>query len=350
VPADRGGVSRFARGRVVAVDMERAGLQRLRVQLGDGIATAFALTELIGSCEIDDQVILNTVAVELGLGSGGDHIVHWNLSRETLEPTSNGHLLKLRYTSLQFPAGTDELDHPECDSPLGGAVVVACTLHSQLRPVVAGIHAIDPTLRIAFVQTDGGALPLALSDDVAELRSADRLVATVTAGHAFGGELEALTVASALAMAVHVGGADVVVAGLGPGVAGTGTTLGNTALDAVGVIDTTVAIGGTSVLCARISEADPRKRHRGLSHHTSTVARLSHATPLVARSPGLPPAVHGVEIVEPDRFEDLSTVSISSVEVPAGHRMMGRTRHEDPSAFEAAICAGVLAARLTRSA
>ena len=28
--------------------------------------------------------------------------------------------MKVRYTSLQFDAGTSELVHPECDRPLGG--------------------------------------------------------------------------------------------------------------------------------------------------------------------------------------------------------------------------------------
>jgi len=334
-------VSRFRTARVVEVTSERRGLQRLQVDPGAGPVPAFVLTELVGRCEVGDRVVVNTTAVELGLGTGGDHVVHWNLERDSLAEPGADHVLKLRYTSLQFEAGTSELDHPECDRPLDGAPVVACTLHSHLVPVVAGVHAVDPGLRVVYVQTDGGALPVALSDDVDRLRASGGLTGTVSAGHAFGGDLEALTVASGLALAVHTLGADVVVAGVGPGVAGTGTANGSTALDAVGVVDLAAATGGRPVLCARLSEADPRDRHRGLSHHTRRVADLTHARALVARSPGLPEALDGVEVVDLPP-EDRPTTAV----VPSGHRIMGRGPDEDPVAFEAAVAAGVLAARL----
>ena len=337
-------MSRFRTGTVVEVTSRRPGLERLLVDLGEGPVPAYALTELVGDCSAGDRVVLNTAAVELGLGTGGHHVVHWNLARDGIVEPGPDHVLKLRYTSLQFEAGTSELEHPECDEPLPGTPVVACSLHSHLVPVVAGIHARAPGARIAWVQTDGGALPLALSDDVATLRADGRLVGTVSAGNAFGGDLEAVTVSSALALAVHVLGADVVVAGVGPGVAGTGTRNGTSALDAVGVVDFAAATGGRPVLCARCSSAEDRGRHLGLSHHTRSIAQLTHARPLVARSDAVPGDLAGVEVVTLDERTDPP----AAVDVDDAHRIMGRSRAQDPVAFEAAVAAGLLAGQLAQ--
>ncbi len=140
---------------------------------------------------------------------------------------------------------------------------------------------------------------------------------------------------------MHVLAADVVVAALGPGVAGTGTALGTSALDAVGVIDLTDSLGGVPVLCVRVSDADPRARHRGVSHHTRTVARLSHAVPLVAALPGGAPGIDGVRPVE------LTGTQMEAVEragIDPGHTSMGRTAREDAAPVRHAVAAGVLAA------
>ena len=45
---------------------------------------AYCLTDLIGPCAIGDRVVVNTTAVDLGLGTGGFDVVHWNLSRDGL--------------------------------------------------------------------------------------------------------------------------------------------------------------------------------------------------------------------------------------------------------------------------
>lgn len=331
----------FRTGRVVRLTSSRPGLQRIVVSIDGEEHPAVSLSGLTGEVDVGDEVVVNTTAVDLDLGTGGDHIVHWNLARTGLDLPGPDHVLKLRYTSLQADAGTSELRHPECDEPLDGTPVVACTLHSQLAPVVAGIRAVDPSLRIAYVQTDGGALPLALSDSVAALRDRAELCGTVSTGSAFGGDLEAVGVASGLGLAVHVLHADVVVAGLGPGVAGTGTALGTSALDAVGVIDLADSLGGVPVLCVRVSEADPRERHRGVSHHTRTVARLTHAVPLVAALPDGPSGLDGVRPVELTRAQ---LRSLDRAVVDPDHTSMGRTAREDPAPNRHAVAAGVLAA------
>ncbi len=72
----------FRSGKVVTVLSQRKGLQRVEVDLGSGPERAYVLTELTGTVADGDDVVVNTTAVELGLGTGGWHVVHWNLARE----------------------------------------------------------------------------------------------------------------------------------------------------------------------------------------------------------------------------------------------------------------------------
>lgn len=338
----------FRSAEVVAILEERPGLQRCAVRLPDGSrARAYALTDLVGDCAVGDQVVLNTTAVELGLGTGGWHVVHWNLARDSLDRPGRGHVMKLRYTSLQLDAGTSEPAHPECDRPLGGVPVVVCTLHSQMAMVALGFADRAPGRRLVYVMTDGAALPLAMSDLVAALLRRGLLAGTVTAGHAFGGDLEALGVPSALGLAVHVLGADAVVVGMGPGVAGTGTTLGTTAVEAAPALDAAAALGGVPVLCVRASDGDGRLRHVGVSHHTRTVARLTSAAPWVAPVPDEVAELDGVRVAEalavpdPARLLEVADLRVTT---------MGRGPERDGLFFRAATAAGVLAAQLVTGA
>jgi hypothetical protein len=318
----------FRTGRVTAITSERPGLQRIEV---DG-EPAYVLTDLTGDVAIGNDVVVNVTAVELGLGTGGWHVVHWNLARRGWRRPGRGHVMKLRYTSLQADTGAfDEADTGDegvAPRPLDGTPVVVCSVHSQLAPVVAAARASDPTCRVVYVMTDGGALPIALSDLVAALRDRGLLDATVTAGHAFGGDHEAVNIASALTAARHAADADLIVVGPGPGLVGTGTTLGTTALDAVTALDMAAALGGRPVLAQRMSSADPRDRHRGVSHHTSTILDLvaRRAQVLVAEPAATPPPLAGIDVTH-----------------------MGRSPDDDPLFFAAAAGAGAAAVRLRRS-
>ncbi|HPB46423.1 MAG TPA: DUF3866 family protein, partial [Microthrixaceae bacterium] len=103
----------FRTGTVTSVVSERAGLQRVEVLMPDGAtARAYVLSDLLGTVAVGDEVVCNTTAVDLGLGTGGSHVVHWNLSRRELHLPGPDHVMKLRYTSLQSDVGTSELLHP----------------------------------------------------------------------------------------------------------------------------------------------------------------------------------------------------------------------------------------------
>jgi hypothetical protein len=329
-------VPSFRTATVSEILEQRPGLQRV---LADG-ERAYVLTAQVGEVAVGDEVVVNTTAVDLGLGTGGWHVVHWNLSRRELHLPGPGHIMKVRYTSLQSDVGAAE-EHHDVPADLAGTPVVACTLHSQVPLVAAAFLAERPDARITYVMTDGAALPIALSDLVVAMRAAGLIHATITAGHAFGGDLEAVSMPSALTLGAHLTEADLLVVGMGPGVVGTGAPLGTTAVEAAAVLDATVALGGRPVCCVRASGVDPRERHRGVSHHVSTVLDLTRSRTAVATVPEarLERDDHDVVVVDP--------VGVAGLLAERGVRVtsMGRGPEDDPLFFDASAAAGTVAAR-----
>ena len=325
---------RFATATVTEILADRPGLQRVSTEAG----RAYVLTELVGPVAEGDRVVLNTTAVDLGLGTGGWHVVHWNLARDSWDRPGPGHIMKLRYTSLQADTGAAEEDHAEMPEALDGLPVVACSLHSQMAVVAALVRHLRPATRIAYVMTDGAALPAALSDLVYELREREVLDVVITAGNAFGGDLEAVSVPSALALARHVAKADLVIAGMGPGVVGTASSLGTTAVEAASILDAAAALGGRAALCSRASGADPRDRHRGVSHHVHTVLRLVQSEPELPLPADLAGELATAAAVDaPDAAPVLDALGVKVT-------TMGRAPADDPVFFAAAAAAGAWAA------
>jgi hypothetical protein len=319
--------------RVAEVLSHRPGLQRVRL---DDDSRAYALTQLIGEVAVGDDVIVNTTAVDLGLGTGGWHVVHWNLARRELHQPGPGHIMKVRYTSLQADTGTTE----EVDGAvgtgvphLGGVPVLVGSLHSQLGVAAAVIAHLRPGTRVSYVMTDGAALPIALSDLVAELQTRRLLVGTLTAGQAFGGDLEAVSVASALQIAVQVQQAELIICTMGPGVVGTGTALGTSALEVASILSFASRLGGRPIAMLRASEADTRDRHRGISHHSITSLGLTQPPVDVPVPPEL-------TVPATQRFADHRVIEIQPVDAAAaldeaGLRVttMGRGPTDDPLSF-----------------
>jgi hypothetical protein len=331
----------YRTGTVSQILGARRGLQRVEV---DG-EPAYVLTQLIGDVDVGDRVVVNTTAVDLGLGTGGWHFVHWNLSRDDVKTDSGGHVMKLRYTSLQADTGVAE-ESDDVPTTLGGVPVIALALHSQLACAAAAIKACDDALRVVYVMTDGAALPLALSDLVADLVYEGVVDATVTAGHAFGGDLEAVNLRSALTVARHRLQADVIIAGMGPGSVGTSTTLGYSGIEVGGIVDATNDLGGRAIAALRVSEADPRPRHQFVSEHSVVALTTATHTPVFVAVPsgteGLPdlgPHAFVSEVDEPDAVTFLHRRGITPT-------TMGRTPGDDPRAFEFAAAAGAYAALL----
>lgn len=332
---------------MLAVRREWPGAVDLAVRVGETEVPALAYPALVGRPHEGDAVLLNAGAYELGLGTGGFALVVAVPGRLPRDPDGPGHLVKARYTPLQATVlGVDEPASPHHDALrdadcLDGMPVVVADLHSALPAVLAGLYAERPATRVVYVMTDGGALPLWFSRTVAGLREAGWLVGSVTAGQAFGGDLEAVTVHSGLLAARHVLGAEVAVVAQGPGNLGTGTRWGFSGVAAGEAVNAAAVLGGRPVAALRVSEADPRERHRGMSHHSRTAyGRVALAPADVPVPAGLPLDLEALE--ERHRVVEVPVDGLEAAlrAVPVPLSTMGRGLDEDLSYFLTAAVAG----------
>lgn len=378
---------RGARELEVTLDRPLPGRDAAGAATEPATVRALAYTDLVGDPGPGDALLLNVSALARGLGTGGYALVVGPASAGTpLPPDPDpgpGHLVKARYTPLQtMVLGVDEQESPhhttlaDADS-LDSMPVVVADLHSALPAVVAGLrHAHAATgaspdkLRIAYVMTDGGALPAAFSRTVAALRDADWLTTCVTVGQAFGGDLEAVTVHTGLLAARHVAGCDIAVVAQGPGNLGTGTRWGYSGVAAGEAVNAAATLRGRPVASLRVSGADPRDRHLGISHHSLTAytrvalapadvpvpvpdtgledlpawgAPLTHRIREQAKTLAAPGSTRHTLVDVPTDTTLLDTLRTA----PGGLRTMGRDLDADPASFVAAAAAGIHAHRLT---
>jgi Protein of unknown function (DUF3866) len=335
---------------------------------------ALAYTDLMAVPAVGDRVLLNVAALERGLGTGGYALVIAVLDAEgrvtAQPPQPRGHLVKARYLPLQaMVAGADEQGSAyhellaDADS-IDAMPVVVADLHSALAPILLAIEYDRPGTRVVYVMSDQGALPLAFSRSVADLRTAGLLAGTVTVGQAFGGDLEAVTLHSGLLAARLALDAEIVVVTQGPGNLGTGTRWGFSGVNAGEAINAAATLDGRPVATLRISGADLRERHRGVSHHSLTAyGRVAMypadvAVPDLAGDPSpamaaLAQAVAaGVRELSRHRLVMVELTGLRTVlaESPIRLSSMGRSLDDDPGYFLAAAAAGRHAATLLDTA
>lgn len=326
---------------------------------------ALAYPALTGTPRPGDRVLLNTTALDLSLGTGGYAFVVAVPDRLPPDEPLPGHIMKARYTPLQTAvASADEQGSPhhealaDADSVDGMPVIVA-DLHSALPAVLAGFFPRtdtpdSPAPRVAYLMTDGGALPGMFSMAAAGLREAGWLAGTVTTGQAFGGDLEAVTVHSGLLAARHVLGADAVIVAQGPGNLGTGTRWGYSGVAAGEAVNAAAALGGRPVASLRLSDADPRERHRGISHHSLTAYGRVALAPADVAVPDLPGpfgeriAAEAAPLGERHRLVTVDTAGLEDAlrACPVRLSTMGRGLDDDRAYFLAAAAAGRHAATL----
>ncbi len=366
----RPGGGRFA-------DADAPPEQQLVVELA-GVAgaarrPAVADVALVGRCEVGDEVIVNVEALDLGLGSGGFDVVHANLTRGLAgQGDGAANVMKLNYTSLQHavvPIEEEQLQLP-VEKP-----VAVLALHGQLAAVAWAFARGAPARRLGYIQTEGGALPGGHSRTVRELRARGLLAGHITAAAAFGGEAEAITTAGALHHALRSLGWDAAVCGPGPGIVGSSSALGHGGMAALDSAHVALALGCPTVLVARMSSGDDRRRHRGISHHTLTVLDLLLAPVTVALPPGMRSpvgadlraglgAVFGgavsarpalaLEVERPVRITRHDWRR-AAVDLPAyaasglPSETMGRMLAQDPLFFGAALAGGATLAELAGS-
>ena len=313
------------RGRVTAVVSRAEGLVRIEV---DG-APCVAYPRLTGPVALGDEVIVNIQARELELGSGGFDVLYANMTRG-LELAAEGgaHVMKLPYTPGQAAAVHAE-EGRALPETLDGLPVVCCSLHSQLAPVCAGI---GDGLRLAYVQLPGGALPVSLSDTMRTLRERGLVATSVGVDACLDGDVQCVSVASALLWCAAEG-FDAVVCGIGPGIVGTGSEPRSPR-----------ARAGWCAL-------RPRPPNRALCWGSGCPPKGGAAAPRRRGSDGTmsahravaawPRGVEAPEWLRPREEIDSSGWRDACAELPLSH--MGRGIDEDALFFAAAFAAGRLA-------
>lgn len=359
------------RGKVLAIQRTTAFMQELMVAIDGESAPAVNYRHLSPDVFPGDLVELNTTAVDLGLGTGGVHFVITCIDGcersevSSIEPERkvDGHIMKLRYTPLQLATLCAEEENSSYHNLLKHAdslesmPVMVASLHSLIAPIaVVFQHTVPKPARLVYIMTDGAALPVGFSRLVALLKSRRLITATITIGHAFGGDLEAVNIYSGLLAARHVLKADACIVAMGPGVVGTGTPFGTTAIETAAILDGVNALGGRPVAVPRISFADERTRHHGLSHHTITaLGRLCYTNCFVP----IPLLPNDEERILREQIQTGNLMRHAISRVDADHTLellkayeirvtsMGRSPADDPAFFRAGGAAGWLVANWT---
>jgi hypothetical protein len=345
------------RGVVVATDP-------LEVEVSGERRPAWADQVLLGEMREGDEVVVNVAALDLRLGSGGFDVVHVNLTRGLDGAERNEeHVIKLNYTSLQHPVepveeasgafvthrGTNapgERKTLDLSSRRSQVRVLVLPLHGHLAPAAWAAHQANPDQKVGYVQTGGGALPGSLSRDLRDLRERGLLCGDITAAPSYGGEHEALSTIGALDAAARLGW-DAVLVGPGPGIIGSDTEYGHGGMAALDSAHAALSLAMPTLISPRLSSADSRERHRGLSHHTQTVLELLLAPVVVAVPEGDSEAASELEAAAADRHRLLVAAADPDGYLASGlpTTTMGRSLAEDPLFFAAPLAAGSLIAR-----
>lgn len=352
-------------GIVQSVLEKEESMERVSVAVNGKMVDAINYLNLTGPAVPGDSVILNSTALYLGLGTGGVDFVYHNNSQPLPPFRKGGHIMKLRYTPWQVKvlsceeAEAGNRGRLRRFSGLNGMPVLIGELHSMLAPAAAVVKYYRPGCRVVYIMTDGAALPLAFSRTVWELKKKRLIDNTVTCGHAFGGEYEAINLYSALAASRVLLEADLAMVMMGPGNAGTGTRFGFSGMEVGEHINRVTALSGIPLVIPRISFADGRRRHRGISHHTLTALSVAAYTPAHIVLPGMGASRlrlvlqqmknrklllrHRVRVVKtPPVVEIMKRLQLNPAE------SMGRGYQEDPLFFDAAAAAALTALRLLK--
>lgn len=344
----------FTKGTVTEILSQSKQRQDIMVKTERGLEKAINLLEVTGPCRVGDRVTVNTTAVDLNLGTGGWHFV-MAVHERSASLHGSGHIMKARYTPVQGRVHSIE----EEDSPyhyifqggytLEGMPVAVGTLHSMLAPFSFAFKEYCPDKKLIYLMSDGAALPLGLSKIVPILKERGLIDEVITFGHAFGGDREAVNIFSALLGAKHMCRGDAAVVLMGPGVVGTNSKWGTTALEQGDYLNAVQILSGVPIALVRMSEADERPRHFGISHHTLTVlldlARPGCVVPLpkvfAERGESLSALEQRHEVVWKDTEELFDDLIQSGLELST----MGRTPHDDALFFHGALAGGKAAAQ-----
>ncbi|MCL6473222.1 MAG: DUF3866 family protein [Firmicutes bacterium] len=350
------------RASVKEIKKERPGYIEAVVDVEGEAHRAICYSSIIGDIKPGDSVIVNTTAVDLDLGTGGFHFILWNLSKDSVNAKDGGHIMKLRYTPFQIKCLAVEEEQSKHHKALKDAEdirrmpVIIGTLHSQLPAAAAVFKELQPKKKIAYIMTDGASLPIAFSNIVADLLSSNIVDSTITVGHAFGGDYEAINIYSGLVAARYAADADVAIVCMGPGIVGSNTKLGFSGIEQGQIINAVNSLKGYAIAIPRISFADKRKRHYGISHHTMTALKIAAISRAIVTIPKMDEEKTNYTDIQVLKEEIDKTHKIERIDARLtldvlkkrglSPTTMGRTVEEEPEFFMAAGAAAIYAARI----
>lgn len=244
---------------------------------------AISFKAFVKPLKTGDRILLNTTATELGLGTGGYDFVMSCLQDEpfSFEDENCSHIMKLNYTPCQFSTPfleeTNEFDvalemHRK-EGKLKSKVIVI-TIHSHLIPLLLGLKESFRNSKTAVIVDDSSSLPVLISDALSFCKNEGLLQATISCGNSFGADYESLNLASAMIFASFALDAEFVIITPGFGIKGSGKKFGHSAIRQAEALFYAQSLKSFSCLVPRVSGADSRKRHRGVSHHTLEILEL----------------------------------------------------------------------------
>lgn len=267
----------FKEGVVTKVIESDKDIDWIELNINGKVSRGVNYKSLTGNIDVGDEVIINTTAVELNLGTGGQHFIIHNKKNTQQNIEGKGHIMKLRYTPIQLKClATEEQNSPYHDEiknfeDLNKSIFIAGTLHSMLAPLATTIKFLRPELKINYIMTDSGALPINFSKTVKSLKDKGIIENSITVGHSFGGDFECINVYTGIITAKEVLDSDITIITMGPGIVGTSTKYGFSGIEQGYIIDAINSLGGTSIAVPRVSFKDSRDRHYGISHHSITI-------------------------------------------------------------------------------
>lgn len=255
-------------------------IQLIEVVIDKKTETAINYFKQTGRCNINDRILVNTIGVRLGLGTGGYHIVYYVIDSKEKAlicyDKKFGHIIKMKYTQIQTRVKAIEEEERYREffiSPLniGAKPVIFASLHSMLPAVVSVIKDKNPNVNITCIYTYGGAMNCQNSFILRELKYKRLIDNVITVGECFGGDYEAINIYTALIFSFKGLSSDLAIVCCGPGIAGTSTYYGFSSLDLIHPIYASKVLGCNMIVVPRISLKDMRKRHYGISMHTIAI-------------------------------------------------------------------------------
>lgn len=319
------------------------------VATSSGAKKAIVYRDILERVEENDIVVVNHTANVLKLGTGGFDIVKHIFNKKPYVQNSSGHIMKLRYTPQQLSVITVEEEGSMYhhlftkEFSLNGQYILLAELHSMIPVIYQMLKQFHHRFTLTVIIDDEASLPLALSEHLRILHENENFH-SITIGQSFGGQFEAVNLHTALQFAHVYLRSDYIVVSLGPGVVGTSSQYGFSGMILANWANIIGSFDGIPIWIPRISFAEQRERHIGISHHTMTPLKQFTYAKSILPLPNIKdfkePLMKQLKSIEEKKhisvyWEQVDEQIIKNAieQYPIPIKTMGRTLRDDPHFF-----------------